>query len=221
MGSRVAVTAVVIAHNNEAEGIVRIVRDVLPSLRHLAPLIDAELVVVDNSEVSSARLAEVVRRNGDLAGEYVWNGGDNLLYGPSLNLAAGVASSPFLLYACSRHGLMHDPTWAWDLLAPLRDESAAVAMTGSLRPSGSPTAMGFAGGLAPVHVQGGVFAARTAAIRDNPYPGGDYAHWGSDVYQSFQLMQAGYRLMDVPTVNSVWRSSCQPGSWKYVHEGGD
>ena len=69
-----------------------------------------------------------------------------------------------------------------------------------------------------VHIQGGVFAARTDVLARLPYHEGEYAHGGSDIYQSFQLQQHGYQLVDVPSVKSVWRSRVQGGPWKYVHD---
>jgi hypothetical protein len=212
---------VLIVYNDEQAGLTRLLRDLLPSLSHLKQLITAELIVIDNSREPSRRLAEAVLRNGEFPAQYRWNDGENLLYGPSLNLAAAMASSSLMLYTCAAHGQMHDPTWAWDLIEPLLDdESADVVMCGSLRASCAPGMMGFDPSLAPLHVQGGVFGARTEVLRRLPYPDGQYAHWGADVYQSFQLMAAGFRLIDVDTVNSLWRAPCQPGSWKYVHQGG-
>jgi hypothetical protein len=217
----VGVTAVMIAHNEEERSLTRFLRDLLPSLWLLRPMLDAEIIVIDNSEVRSDRLANAVLGNGAFAAAYRWNEGENLMYGPSLNVATIMATRPYLLYACAAHGQMYDPTWAWDLLATLvYDPGGDVAMCGSLWPSGPPTAMGFSESLTPVHVQGGLFCARTDVLRAHPYEEGDYAHWRSDVYQSFQLMAAGYRLADVPTVRSVWRSAVETQHWKYVHQGG-
>jgi len=218
---RVAVSAVMVVHNDEDRGLTRLLRDLLPALWLLRPVLDAELIVVDNSPARLDRLANAVLDNGAFAGRYCWEGGRNLMYGPSLNLAASLARHPYLLYACAAHGQSFDPTWAWDLLRPLIDDGdGEVGMAGSLQASGSPADLGFPASLPPVHVQGGVFAARSELIRSHPYPHGPYAHWGSDVYQSFQLMQAGFRLADVPTVKSLWRAAPGEGTWKYLHLGG-
>jgi len=218
---KAGVTAVMIAHNEEERCLTRFLRDLLPSLWLLRPVIDAEIIVIDNSGLQSDRLANAVLGNGGFTASYRWNEGRNLMYGPSLNVATTMATRPYLLYACAAHGRMYDPTWAWDLLVALvDDEIGDVAMCGSLRPSGPPAAMGFSDALEPTHVQGGLFCARTDVLRAHPYEEGGYAHWGSDVYQSFQLMTAGYRLVYVPTVKSVWRSAVKGGNWKYVHQGG-
>ncbi len=218
---RAAVSALMVVHNDEEGSLTRFLRDLLPALWLLRPVLDAELIVVDNSVARLDRLANAVLHNGAFAARYCWQGGQNLMYGPSLNLAAGLARHPYLLYACANHGRSFDPTWPWDLLQPLVDDGAGkVAMAGSLQASSAPADLGFPACLPAVHVQGGVFAARRALLRSHPYPDGPYAHWGSDVYQSFQLMQAGYRLADVPTVKSVWRAAPGEGAWKYVHVGG-
>ena len=219
--NRIAVSAVMVVHNNEDGSLTRFLRDLLPALRVLRPVLDAELIIVDNSVARLDRLANAVLENGTFDADYRWQGGENLMYGPSLNLAVSLARHPYLLYACANHGQSFDPTWPWDLLQPLvNDGTGKVAMTGSLRPSCAPAALGFPACLPAVHVQGGVFAARTELLRSHPYPDGQYAHWGSDVYHSFRLMQAGWRLVDVPTVNSVWRTDPGDGTWKYVHRGG-
>jgi hypothetical protein len=218
---RVAVSAVMVVHNNEAGSLTRFLRDLLPALWLLRPILDAELIVVDNSAARLDRLANAVMDNGAFAAHYCWQGGQNLMYGPSLNLAVSLARHPYLLYACANHGRSFDPTWPLDLLQPLIDDGAGtVAMAGSLQASGPPLNLGFPAALPAVHVQGGVFAARSEILRAHPYPDGRYAHWGADVYESFQLMKAGLRLADVPMVKSVWRAAPGDGTWKYVHQGG-
>lgn len=213
------VTAVMVAYHNEERALTRLLRDLLPSLQLLRPVLDAELVVVDNSEQPQPRLAEAVRDNGAFAGKYLWNEGSNLYYGPSLNLAVRAASHPFLLYVCASHGRMEDPTWVWDLLAPLlEDTRGEVALTGSHYPSGPPSKLGFPDSLPRIHIQGGVFAARTAVLASHPYPDGEYAHWSSDIYQSLRLLQRGYRLVDVPTIKSVWRTRVRGGGYKFIHD---
>ena len=80
--------------------------------------------------------------------------------------------------------------------------------------------MGFPSHLPSFHIQGGLFAARTAVMRDYPYTDdARWVHWGSDIYQSYQLLNAGFELKNVPSVNSVWRQHVEvPERWKYVHD---
>jgi hypothetical protein len=203
-----------IAHNNEA-GFLAHFADLMTALRHCE--LDAQLIVVDNSDEQSKLVPDAVLDNGTFDAEY-HSQLHNLLYGPSMNLAVSNAVHPRLLYICANHGESRDPSWPLDLLAPLEDER--VAMAGTLYPTGPPENLGFAADLPPIHVQGGVFAARTAALRENPYPDGEYAHWGSDVYQGLRLQAEGWKLVDVPTIRSVWREDPGEGEWKYVHRGG-
>jgi hypothetical protein len=139
-----------------------------------------------------------------------------------MNFAVELATKPYVLYLCTEHGYARDPTWPLDLLKPLVDDDAGkIAMTGCIRPSGPPTNLGFPADLPEVHVQGGVFAARRDVLRTFPYPT-EYPHLWSDVYVCFQLMAAGFQLVDVPTIRSVWRQAVWPKlpgarSWKYVH----
>jgi hypothetical protein len=148
----------------------------------------------------------------------LWQGGRNLLYGPSLNLAAGLAEHPFILYACMQHGRMHDPTWIEDLIAPMW-ANERIAMCGHLFPSAAPGVLGFPDrGQERTHVQGGVLAVRTEIIRRFPYQDREWAHGGSDVWQSYRLMAEGFVLHDVSTVFSGWLTTAPPGPWKYVHD---
>jgi GT2 family glycosyltransferase len=206
----IGVTAVMVPFNNEAKAMTRLVRDLLPALRRF----DYELVVIDNSAARCNRLATAVETR---RGTYHWQQGRNLGYGPAMNLAVRIATRPYLLYVCSEHGRAYDNTWARDLLAPLLATNQ-VAMTGSIQAAGPPANLNFPDHLPEIHVQGGVFAARTEVLRRYPYPGGHYAHLGADLFMCFQLMAAGFELRDVPSVKSVWRTGAPPGTWKYVHD---
>lgn len=213
------VTVVMVAYDNEERALTRLMRDLMPSLLLYRRVLDAELLVVDNSAHPQPRLAEAVRDNGVVPAKYLWNEGRNLYYGPALNLAVKAAAHPVLLYVCANHGRMLDPTWLWDLLEPLvNDATGKVALTGSHYPSGPPSRLGFPASLPPIHIQGGLFAARTGVLAQHPYPDGEYAHWHSDIYQSFQLLQRGYRLVDVSTIKSVWRSRVTQGHYKFIHD---
>jgi hypothetical protein len=210
-----AVTAVMIAYNNTHKTLTRLNRDLLPALK---PMVDSELIVIDNSPEPSGELADAVHSAiGPSIARYDWQHGENLMYGPALNIAINQACHPYLLYVCTNHGQAFDPTWAADLLAPLIADDD-VAMTGTLADAGPPAALGFPDLTSGVHIQGGVFAARTEVLRKFPYPDGQYAHGGSDLVQSFELMRAGWKLIDVPTVRSMWWGTSGGGDWKYVHE---
>ncbi|HVQ84640.1 MAG TPA: hypothetical protein VMS84_07800 [Mycobacterium sp.] len=214
----IPVTAIMIAHNNEDRALERLNRDLLPALTPL----DSELIVIDNSDTTSQRLADALitaEAEGIQRTRYQWQLGNNLLYGPAMNLAVKLATRPYLLYVCTNHGFARDPSWAVDLLAPIvDDQTRTVAMTGCLQAAGPPQSHGFPADLPQIHVQGGVFAARRDVLRAFPYPDGEFAHWGADIHECFALMAAGFRLVDVPAVKSVWRAAAGNGHWKYVHD---
>jgi hypothetical protein len=210
-----AATIVFIPHNDLERAQTRLQRDLAPSLRHY-PDWSFELIVIDNSERRLDPLAAEVARL-PWPSHYLWHDGTNLFYGPALNVAASLARFPVMLYLCANHGRMIDPGWVEDLVRPFWEDER-VAMTGHPYPSGSPAALGFRDTLEPFHIQGGILGLRTDAIRRHPYVDGQYAHWGSDVVQSFRLMEAGFTLRRVPSVISVWRTVAPPGPWKYVHD---
>jgi GT2 family glycosyltransferase len=214
----IGVTAVMIAYNNEDNCLLRLHRDLLPALKKL----DAELIVIDNSDTTSQRLADalITAEVDQIKTRYQWQLGNNLMYGPALNRAVTLATRPYLLYVCGNHGQSHDPSWATDLLAPLVDDmTRTVAMTGSIQDAGPAQQLGFSPDVPEIHIQGGVFAARTEVLRAFPYPEDRYQHDGADLFMCFQLMAAGFRLVDVPTIRSVWWEEPGEGPWKYVHEG--
>jgi len=214
-----AATVVLLAYNDLERARRRLERDLAPSLTYSEDW-TFELIVIDNSPRRLDALANMV---ADLPwkSRYLWHDGRNLLYGPSLNLAAGLAEHPFMLYTCAAHGRMHDPTWIEDLIAPMWSNDR-IAMCGHLYPSIPPGVLGFAeAGQKHLHIQGGVLAARTDIIRRFPYQEREWAHGGSDVWQSYRLMQEGFILHDVPTVFSGWMMVAPAGPWKYVHDYAD
>lgn len=215
MIERHAATVVLVPHNDLERASRRLARDIAPSLRQYRDW-RFELIVIDNSEQRLDRLADEVARL-PWPSRYIWHDGANLFYGPALNLAANLAVHPVLVYACANHGRMVDPGWVEDLVAPFWEDDR-IAMTGHLYPSSHPSELGFRDTGLHVHVQGGLVGLRADVIRRFPYHEGEYAHWGSDVWQSYRLMEAGFVLRQVPTIVSVWRERAPAGSWKYVHD---
>jgi len=210
------VTIVLIPHNNPDRFKTRIERDILPTIvAH--PTWKFQVVIIDNSD-KDKRPSYNVLSEYDLQYICRWSG-SNIMYGPGMNLAVALSQYPYLVYVCSNHGHMYDPTWIDDLVYPIIKDSN-VAMTGSFYPSCNPIDLGFPTHLPQIHIQGGLFAARVEALRDHPYTNDPrWVHWGSDIYQCYKLLNAGLLLHDVPTVKSVWRQSVSsPETWKYVHD---
>jgi hypothetical protein len=209
------VSLVLIPHNNQDRLRQRLERDLLPTIA-AHPDWKFQLVTVDNSDVDNRPAYNVEGFN--ILHTSFWPG-SNIMYGPAMNLAIGACAYPYVVYLCSNHGHMYDPTWIDDLIEPLIREPS-VAMTGSAYPSCRPEEMGFPSGLPSFHIQGGLFAARTEVMRAYPYTSDErWVHWGSDIYQSFCLLAAGFELRDVLSIKSVWRQCVEmPERWKYVHD---
>ncbi len=209
------VSIIIVPHNNQDKLNKRLTRDILPTIA-AHPRWKFQLITVDNSDADKRPDYQL----GEYAIEHLnlWPGA-NIMYGPAMNLAIRASQYPIIVYICSNHGRMYDPTWIDDLAAPLLQDPGC-AMTGSVYPSCHPSDMGFPAHLPQFHIQGGLFAARTAVMRDYPYTEDErWVHWGSDIYQSYQLLNAGFGLKNVPSVNSVWRQNIElPERWKYVHD---
>ena len=212
----IGVTIVIIPHNNHNKFKTRLERDVLPTIAAHASW-KFQIVVIDNSDLDKRPVYEVVEGH-NLEHVYKWPG-TNIMYGPAMNLALESCIYPYLVYVCSNHGHMYDPTWLDDLINPLITDPK-IAMTGCHYPSGSPEPMGFSSNLPQIHIQGGVFGAKTEVLIKHPYTTDQrWMHWGSDIYQSFQLLNAGFYLHNVPTIKSVWRQQVsEPEQWKFVHD---
>ena len=133
------VSIVLIPHNNIDRFKTRFQRDVLPTIT-AHPNWKFQLIIVDNSDTDNTSLYHFLEVH-DLDKTVIWPG-RNLMYGPAINMAIGLAAYPYLVYVCSNHGHMYDPTWIDDLINPVIQNSN-VAMTGSLYPSGDPGEMGF------------------------------------------------------------------------------
>ena len=210
------VTIVLIPHNNPVKFKTRLDRDILPTIA-AHPTWKFQIIIIDNSD-EDKRPSYNVLSDYNLQYICMWPG-TNIMYGPGMNLAVELSQYPYLVYVCSNHGRMYDPTWIDDLIYPIVKDPK-VAMTGSFYSSCNPSDLGFPDHLPQIHIQGGLFGARTETLRDYPYTDDPrWVHWGSDVYQCFQLLNAGFLLYNVPTVKSVWRRIVSsPQTWKYVHD---
>jgi hypothetical protein len=212
----VGVTIVLIAFNNQDSFKVRLEREVLPTIT-AHPFWKFQVVIIDNSD-EDQRVPYDILHAYHLPHFYKWTGA-NIMYGPAMNLALQATIYPYLVYVCSNHGRMYDPTWIDDLIDPIIHDPK-VAMTGCYCGSFNPEYIGFPAHLPHVHIQGGVFGARTEALLAHPYTDDpQWAHLYSDIFESYQLLNAGFQLYHVATICSVWRQCIEsPERWKYVHD---
>ncbi len=220
--------AVLVCYNNPAQTAERYFRDMDPGLSLTG--LNTVVTVVDNSVTSSDDLS---RRFGN---DYVWNDGKNLMYGGAINQAVARVPSDFVLYCCSRHGRAYDPTWVIDILSPVV-KLPEVGQAGHLMGSNSPQGLvqwagpGYEwvkdkywfeeGGtqVVPPHVQGGVFAAKTELMLRFPYPE-KFNHMYSDHILTWEILKAGFKVYNIPTICSVWRNKVteRRSEFKYIHE---
>ena len=210
------VSIILIPHNNQLRFQTRLNRDIIPTIK-AHPEWNFEVIVVDNSDQEDKTLLNALNEQ-NIYSEYLWPG-INIMYGPAMNLALTVNHYPYIVYLCTNHGRMYNPTWVDDLITPIL-ENPNIAMTGSFYNSCNPEEMGFPSLLPSIHIQGGIFGARTEIMKRYPYTSDQrWVHWGSDIYQSYQLLNAGFLLHEVTTIKSVWRQSVNsPENWKYVHD---
>lgn len=215
--------AVLIAFNNPDQTLRRWNRDLVPALIHTG--LPYRVTVIDNSAAHNPTLAAAFKA------DYLWQEGENRQYGPSINIAVARIPSDFILYACSRHGQAFDPSWVQDLLTPMQTDPT-VGMCGFLMGSNSPEGVAHVTGCEWVkekyrfedgvhqHVQGGVFMARTETMLKFPYPSEPaLAHLYTDHVITWAMEKGGYRVVDVPTICSVWRSTVhQTNGLKYIHD---
>ena len=133
----------------------------------------------------------------------------NIGYGGALNQAAAHCRGDLVVYFSSNRARMLDKRWLSRIIAPLSDPNCG--MSGCVRPcSFACIARQPCDIWQPqIHIQGGVFAARSAVLRENPWsPNFPQVH--SDVYQSWNLMKSGYWLADVPEVQSEAGGRAKP-----------
>lgn len=212
----IGISIILIPYNNQYRFQTRLDRDIIPTIK-AHPTWDFEIIVVDNSDKEDKTIINTFKQQ-NIYSEYLWQG-TNIMYGPAMNLALSVNRYPYIVYLCTNHGRMYNPTWIDDLITPIL-ENPNVAMTGSFYNSCNPEVMGFPSQLPSIHIQGGIFGARAEIMKKYPYTNDQrWIHWGSDIYQSYQLLNAGFLLHEVTTIKSVWRENViSPENWKYVHD---
>jgi hypothetical protein len=148
----------------------------------------------------------------------IWNRGYNVYLAGALGTAALQAHGRCLVYTCASHGLVNDPTWLADLIAPLADESFALA--GHVQPCEfNRVAACPADIIDPqIHVQGGFWSARMDVLSELGF-NHRFPFEFCNVDLSRRLIAAGYELANVPTIVSVPDGTIpNPEHYKYVHD---
>jgi len=148
----------------------------------------------------------------------LWNDGYNLYIAGALSRVLQKSRGQNLAYFCATHGLVNDPTWLTDMLAPLDEPGVGVA--GCVLPCEfNRVAACPADIIEPqIHVQGGVWSARTAFLREFGFSH-RFPFEFCDVDLSRRCLAAGYQLASVPSVVSIAGGVIpDPERYKYVHD---
>ena len=191
-----------------------IVRDVLGSLE--ACELTGEFLIVDNSPAPTMEAVRLAAEDDRV--RFLWNQGYNVYLTGALTTAALQAHGRHFVYCCASHGLVNNPTWLTDLIAPLADES--IALAGHIHPCEfNRVASVPADIIEPqIHVQGGVWTARTAFLRQFGFSH-RFPFEFCDVDLSRRCLAAGYQLASVPSIVSVAGGVIpDPEQYKYVHD---
>lgn len=210
----VNVSFILIVYNNKDKFFTRMVRDILPTVLAY-PDWKFQFVIIDNSFKEDDGIKEFLLQK-QVSYIYKWNE-SNIKYGPSVNMALEYCEYEYVVYICTNHGRMYNTGWLTDLIRPLV-MNRKIAMTGTLHTGGNSRAFGFPR-VSGNHIQGGIFASRREILRKHPYNNIKWIHSGSDLYESFQLANAGFILKNVSTIVAVWNKTVyRPDRYKYVHD---
>lgn len=176
----------------------------------------AELLILDNSPTPTVEALGLAAAYDRV--RVVWNQGFNTYIAGALTTGIREARGEALVYLCASHGLVNDPTWLTDLVAPLTDEN--VALAGHIHPCEFNRVAAVPEDIIEpqIHVQGGVWAARTELLREIGFSH-RFPFEFCDVDLSRRCLAAGYQLHSVPSVVSVAGGVIpDPERYKYVHD---
>jgi len=108
------------------------------------------------------------------------------------NQAIKLCETKYFVYVCTNHVYFYSPDWLMTMVEEM-ESLPKIAMAGTILPyKGKP------------HVQGGLFIARTEILKENLYRY-DYPFRFMDVYMSWRLMEAGYKLRTLKGIYSVMK----------------
>ena len=191
-----------------------IMRDVLGSLEACA--LTGEYLIIDNSPAPTMEAVRLAAEDERV--RFIWNQGYNVYLAGTMRTAVVQAHGRHFVYTCASHGFVNDPTWLTDLIAPLVDES--VALAGHVHPCEfNRVASVQADIIEPqIHVQGGLWSARTAFLREFGFSH-RFPFEFCDVDLSRRCLAAGHQLVSVPSIVSVAGGVIpDPEQYKYVHD---
>ena len=154
-----------------------------------------ETIIIDNSK---RPIVEIQNLACDINAKYQWCEGYNTYHGQGMNIAANLSSMDAIIYFCSGHCRVIHASWIADILAPLSDPKCGIC--GTLSVCSYPCVTGVINGNTDWHIQGAITAMRRELLIKFPY-GNRFPHTYSDVSMCVTLINAGFKLIDVPSVH--------------------
>jgi len=141
------------------------------------------IIVIDNNH-------ESVLKNKCQDVEYYHNGNKGMLAGAT-NLAVSYCKTKYFVYLCSNHIHIYDDTWLEDLIQQM-EEMPNVVMGGDLLPVGR-----------AMHIQGGIYIARTVFLTQYPYNVKKFPFSFMDVDISALITRKGLKMKGLRGIKSV------------------
>lgn len=178
--------------------------------------LQGELLIVDNSPSPTVEARQLAISDSRV--RHLWNDGYNIFIGGGLTKAVTQANGDAFVYLCASHGLQNEPTWLQDLIAPLVDPQ--VGLAGHIHPCEFNRVAAVPEDITEpqIHVQGGVWSARTETLREIGFSH-RFPFEFCDVDLSRRMLAAGYALITVPSIVSIAGGTIpDPERYKYVHD---
>ncbi len=141
------------------------------------------IIVVDNNR------EPVLKRECDDV-LYLHNANRGMLAGAT-NLAVTHCKTKYFVYLCTNHTHIYDDTWLEDLIQQM-DADPEVVMGGDLLPVGG-----------SVHIQGGIYIAKTIFLSLNPYNVKKFPFSFMDVYISATILKKGLKMKGLKRIKST------------------
>lgn len=212
--NRLDVTFATVLHEPDWKRTGLIIRDVLASLE--ACELSGEYLIVDNSPAPTMEAVRLAAEDSRV--RFTWNQSYNVYLAGALQTAVLQAKGDHFVYICASHGMINDSTWLTDLIAPLTDES--VALAGHVQPCEFNRVASVPGDIIDpqIHVQSGVWSARTQFLREFGFSH-RFPFEFCDVDLSRRCLAAGYQLASVPSIVSIAGGTIPDlERYKYVHD---
>lgn len=184
------VTICIVEYNNK-EQVDRILNEIFTRTLGLE---DYELILVDNNPIP-------VRSRKDKRIKTIFNKNINQLSG-AVNKAIDIAKGEFFLYVCGNHVHINSNDWLNYMLNGIKDGQIA----GSVTPYDG-----------TVHVQGGLFIARTQLMKDFKYDEIKFPFSFMDVDQCKRMLSAGINFIELPKMKSVMGFLPNKSKYKIYH----